>query len=243
MKKLSLLLGLLVVSVLASQSAFAGVKVRAGISSTSYDLGGNYIKSKSSFKPVNFGVTYGLDGGVYVDLAMSSGSGNHDGWGGVGSPTQPFKRSDWAMVVGKGNSNTGSGISTAFYVGYKSGTTTLGAPKPPMPWSEETLTTSGAIFGGGVSYPISEGMAGTVGANFGLGLMGATWKDNNGFNVKSKTATGLSFGLSYSYPITSTFGVVADYKYNSYKYTFDGLSPFIVEEKTSALGATAYMNF
>jgi hypothetical protein len=111
-------------------------------------------------------------------------------------------------------------------------------------WTEETFTTSGLVFGGGASFPVAGGSAGSVGVNLGLGLMGAKWEDTTGWSRNSTTAVGFSFGASYTFPITSNFGVTADYKGNAYSYDFgkNGV-PFTVKETISSLGASLYVKF
>jgi hypothetical protein len=248
-----------VAAALVSQSALAEVRLRAGVGASSYKLGGDYTGAKSDYNSTNVGVTFAADNGFYVDLAGSSGSGKHDGWatantpssicaGGVcpnvASPDEDFKRSDYALIVGGSHLNPNNGIAVTFYGGLKGGTTTLGAKNAGLAWTEETFDTAGVVFGGGASFPIAQGRAGAVGVNLGLGIMGATWKDNNGFSVKSNTAVGFSLGASYTYPITSNFGVVADYKLNAYSYNFgDTANPFTVNEAFSTLGGSLYVKF
>ena len=81
--------------------------------------------------------------------------------------------------------------------------------------------------------------------NLGLGLMGAKWQDTTGFDAKAKTAVGFSFGASYTYPITSSFGVTAEYKGNAYSYDLGktGGAPFTVKETISSLGVSLYAKF
>ena len=246
MKKSLLISSVLVLAALTSQSALADVRVRAGISSATYNLGGDYITAKSNYTPVNLGLTFSGDSGMYVDLAGSSGTGKHDGWTSLGFPAENFKRTDAALTLGSSHVSDG-GIGSVFYVGYKIGTTTLGAENAGLAWTEETFKSSGLILGGGASLPIAGGSAGSVGVNLGLGLMSATWQDTTGFNQKSKTKLGFSLGANYNFPISSHFGVIADLKYNSYSYKFDNPgftpNPFTVNEKISSLGATLYAKF
>lgn len=253
MKKSLLISSLFVATALVSQSAMAEIKIRAGAGSSTYELGGDYITAKSDYNPTNFGVTFSSDTGAnagYVDLSYSSGSGKHDGWKKYGTPSESFKRSDFALTGGVVFLNQNNGIAGNVYVGIKTGTTTLGANRSVIalyyanPWSEETFETSGVIMGGGASFPIAGGRAGSVGVNVGVGFMGATWKDNAGYNVKADTAIGGSLGASYTFPFTSNFGVVADYKYHSYNYKFGSSNnPFTVREKISTLGASLYAKF
>lgn len=260
MKKLLLISSLFAVAALASQTAQAEVKLRAGVASSTYSLGGDYVEAKSSYTPKTLGLTFAADNGFYVDLAYSGGTGKHDGWavanaptticggtgcGNVASPDEDFKRKDMALIFGGSMLNPNNGIAGTVYVGLKTGKTTLGAQNAALFWTEETFDTSGFVFGGGASFPIASGRAGSVGVNAGLGIMGAKWKDNTGFSVKAKTAVGFSFGVNYTYPITSNFGVTVDYKGNAYGYTFgeDTSNPFKVNETISALGATLYAKF
>lgn len=244
MKKPLLMSSMFVAAALVSQSALAEFKIRAGAASTSYELSGDYITAKSDYTPINVGLTYAADNGFYVDLAVSSGSGEHDGWTMFGAPSEDFKRQDYALIAGKSFLNQNSGIAGTFYAGLKGGSTTLGAQNAGLSWTEEKFDTVGVVFGGGASFPIAQGSAGAVGVNLGLGIMTANWNDNAGFDVDSDTAVGGSFGVSYTFPFTSSFGIVADYKYNAYSYDFGGTAnPFTVKEKISALGASLYAKF
>lgn len=258
MKRSVLMSSLFVATALVSQSALAEVKIRAGAGSSTYELGGDYITAKSTYNPTAVGVTFSSDTGAnagYLDLSYSSGSGKHDGWAKYGTPSEEFKRSDFALTGGVVFLNQDNGIAGNVYVGIKTGTTTLGANKsvitlhvasPSNAWSEETFETAGVIFGGGASFPIAGGRAGSVGVNVGLGIMGATWKDNSaaGYNVKADTAVGGSLGASYTFPFTSNFGVVADYKYHSYSYNFGtSANPFKVNERISTLSGFLYAKF
>jgi hypothetical protein len=259
MKKTLLVSSLFVATALVSQSALAEVKIRAGGGSSTYELGGDYITAKSTYNPTALGITFSSDAGTnagYLDLSYSSGSGKHDGWAKYGTPSESFKRSDFALTGGVVFLNQNNGIAGNVYVGVKTGTTTLGANKAaligPGPyttttaWTEETFETAGVIFGGGASFPIAGGRAGSVGVNVGLGIMGATWKDNSaaGYNVKADTAIGGSLGASYTFPFNSNFGVVADYKYHSYSYNFGtSANPFKVNERISTLSGYLYAKF
>ncbi|HAF45355.1 MAG TPA: hypothetical protein DCK83_10585 [Gallionellaceae bacterium] len=259
MKKSILISSLFVATALVSQSAMAEIKIRAGAGSSTYELGGDYITAKSTYKPATIGLTFSSDSGAnagYLDLSYSGGSGKHDGWTKYGTPSEEFKRSDFALTGGVVFLNQDNGIAGNVYVGIKTGTTTLGATKaalegpgpytPTSSWTEETFETSGVIFGGGASFPIASGRAGSVGVNVGLGIMGAKWKDNStaGFSATADTAVGGSLGASYTFPFTSNFGVTADYKYHSYSYNFGTSAlPFTVRERISTLGATVYAKF
>jgi len=259
MKKSLLMSGLCVAAALMSQSALAEVKIRAGAGSSTYELSGDYITAKSTYSPATIGATFSWGSGAtggYVDLAYSGGTGTHDGWAYIGAPEQSFKRSDIALTGGVVFLNQNNGIAGNVYVGLKGGSTTLGANSAALitnlgysastTWTEEKFDTAGIIFGGGVSFPIAGGRAGSAGVNLGIGIMSATWKDNSvaGFDVKSNTAVGGSVGVNYTFPFSSHFGVTADYKYQSYSYNFgDTATPFTVDEKFSTLMGTLYVKF
>ncbi len=245
MKKSLLLSSLCIAAVLVSQAAQAEIKIRAGVDSSTYTLGGDYIEAKSSYNPTNFGLTWAADNGMYIDVALSGGSGDHDGWAVRGAPSESFERSDAALIFGMSFLNPNSGIAGTIYTGLKTGTTTLGAPISTG-WTEETFTATGVVFGGGASFPIAGGKAGSVGVSLGLGVMGANWQDNSvaGFDVDADIAVGLSYGVSYTYPITSNFGVVAHVKGNSYSYDFgDEFNTFTVDETVRSIGVSLYAKF
>lgn len=262
MNKALLMYGLGIATVLVSQSALAEVKIRAGAGSSTYELSGDYIRAKSTYRPVSVGVTFSSDtsvNGAYLDLSYSSGTGHHDGWAtanapcgytancaftNAASPDEEFKRSDFALTGGLVFLNQDNGIAGNVYVGLKTGATTLGAQKAALPWTEEAFDTTGIIIGGGASFPVAGGRAGFVGVSAGIGLMGATWKDSTGYYVKAKSAVGGSIGASYTFPFTPSFGVTADYKYQAYSYNFgDTANPFTVDEKFSTLMGTLYVKF
>lgn len=259
MQKSLLLSSLFVVTTLAAQAAQAEVKVRAGVASSTYELGGDYVSAESKYQPTMLGATYAFDNGMYIDLAYSEGSDKHDGWaianaptticgggpcGNTASPSEDFERTDLALIFGASKLNPNNGIAMTFYAGLKTGETTLGAQNASLPWTEETFTTTGVVFGGGASFPIASGTAGSVGVNLGLGLMGANWEDTTGYDVDADTAFGFSLGASYTYPFTSKFGIVADVKYNKYSYDFgDPTDPFTVDEDISAMGVSLYAKF
>lgn len=253
MKRTVLISGMFMAAALVSQSAFAEVKIRAGAGSSSYELGGDYIKAKSTYSPTTVGITFSSDtaaNGAYLDVSYSGGSGHHDGWAKYGTPSESFKRSDFAVTGGAVFLNQNNGIAGNVYVGIKTGSTTLGANKAVIalhytnPWSEETFDSYGVVFGGGASFPVAGGRAGSVGVNVGLGIMGAKWKDTSGYSVNAKTAIGGSIGANYTFPITPNFGVTADYKYQSYSYKFGTSSnPFTVDEKFSTITGLLYAKF
>jgi hypothetical protein len=247
MKKTLLLTSLCIAAVFVSQTAQAGVKIRAGAGSSTYELTGDYpANGVADYNPVSLGVTYAFDNGLYIDLGGSSGSGTHNGWRALGFPAENFERTDFALTFGKGMVNENNGIAGGFYVGYKSGKTTLGAENTGLSWTQETFTTSGVVFGGGMSFPIASGRAGSVGVNLGLGVMGTEWQDTNGWDKKSDVGVGYSIGANYTYPFTPNFGVVIDYRLNSYKYDFGnilGKVQFMINEDVSSLGATVYAKF
>jgi len=260
MKKSLLISGMFIAATFASQSALAEVKLRVGAASSDYKLSGDYIQATSSYSPITAGLTFASDSGFYVDLAYTDGKGKHDGWKTANFPTiacgstscfnaasasEDFKRNDYALIFGGSHLNRDNGVATTVYVGLKGGQTTLDAQRAAVAWKSETFDTVGVVFGGGASFPISQGKAGAVGVNLGLGVMGGTWKDTTGFSAKAKTTIGYSLGASYTYPITSNFGVAVDYKLNAYNYKFawSGNRTVSITEGISTLGATAYVKF
>lgn len=271
MKKTVLVTSLFAAAALLSQPALAEVKFRVGKGSSNYELSGDYTHAKSTYSPTNFGVTFSSEGSAngaaYLDLGYTSGSGTHDGWatanvnssvcggncGNFASPSNSFKRSDFALTGGVVFLNPNNGIAGNVYIGVKTGNTTLGAENVTWHsggsaitgWTQETFDTAGMIFGGGASFPVAGGSAGSVGVTAGLGIMGGTWKDSTGWSAKANTAVGGSFGASYTFPFTPNFGVTADYKYQAYSYTFKfgTNSQFKVDEKISALTGSLYVKF
>lgn len=246
MNKLFLRTSMFAVAALFAQAAMAdgNFKVRAGVASTDYKLdvttaSGTNGALTSKYSATNLGLTYVTAAGIYFDLSGSSGSGDHD----LYTTPQSFKRTDQAFIVGLPLG------SASVYIGYKNGTTDISAPPSLAPFTKDTFTAKGLIMGGGAGFPLGEdGRAGNIGVTAGIGLMKADWKEDGNFplNISADTAVGFSFGASYTYPITPSFGVTADYKYNGYNYDFtssNGGSTFKIDEKISALGITLYAKF
>lgn len=248
MKKTLIMSSVFIAVAFASQAAEAGVKVRAGVGSSTYELAGDYGATKVDYTPITLGASYSFDNGMYIDLSYTGGAGKHDGYVSSGYSKQDFKRTDVTLALGRAHVIESNGMAFGYYAGLKSGTTTMGAP---IAWgfTEETLTTSGLIVGGGASFPIASGRGGSIGVNLGVGLMGTTWEDNATtyvWNEASDTSVGTSFGLNYNYQFNSTVGVTVDYKTQSYAYDFGllfGTPNFTIEEKISAIGATVNIGF
>ena len=255
MKKSLWITSLFALAAMTSQAALADVKLRAGVANTSYsvEFDGTYNNktSNADYKATNFGVTFIAADGLYLDLAMSGGDGTHDLWNNVfpasNYPEQEFERSDSALILGKSTvREDGSGATV--YIGLKSGVTKLSAAgvnptQTSVWWDEDKFESAGLVFGGGLSFPMSSG--GTFGINGGMGLMSATWSDDSGYSEDADYAIGLSFGMSYTHPINDNFGIVLDYKGNSYNYTFaaETASEFTVPEKSGAFGINLYAKF
>jgi hypothetical protein len=257
MNKSLLLSGLCMIAAIFSQTALAAdIRVRAGVSNTIYTLSGDYLNTKSSYLPVTLGFTIVRNDGLYLDITGSTGHGTHNGWADANSPTsicggiscsndpspkENFKRYDIALIVGK---NEIFSDSDTMYMGYKIGSSTLSAASTRLPWTEEQFVTSGVVFGGGFSFPINEGVNGSVGLNIGLGMMNGTWQDNAGLSLQSNTAYGGSYGVTYSFPITISEGLVFEGKGNKYSYQFDNSgSSFIVRESVTSYSVYLYSAF
>lgn len=244
MKKSLWITSLFALAAMTSQSAVADVKLRGGVANTSYSAefdGGVYngAVANADYQAKSFGITFSSADGLYLDLALSNGTGDHDLY--TAGP-QNFERSDAALIMGKANVNA-DGSAGTLYFGLKSGETILTA-RPGLSWTKDTMSAAGFVFGGGLSFPVG-GWGGSVGVNGGMGFMGATWEDDAVFYAESDYAFGFSFGLSYTQPFNDSVGMVLDYKGNSYEYTFDAgtSSEFIVTEKTGAFGINLYAKF
>lgn len=253
MNKLLLISGICAAAVV-SQVAQAEVKVRAGVAKSSYSAAfGNsstpsaVYRNKtaiSDYTAANIGLTYLLDNGLYFDLGTSSSvsSATHDLWATRTPIPQSFKRTDTAFIVGKAGAFP-NGMGNNLYMGLKTGKSNLAAPAS-LGWTEDIFTASGLVLGGGLSFPLGA-KGGSIGVNGGIGFMSATWTDTAGFYAKADSALGASFGLSYTLPFTTAFGLVVDYKGNAYSYTFNSgkTTEFTVDETTGALGLGLYAKF
>jgi len=238
MNKSLLISSLSIVLAAVSTNALADVKVRGGVASGSYefkvpDAG---FTAKSNYTPVTVGVTVIQDNGWYVDGSFSTGGGEHDG--NDPAPKENFKHSDLALVAGKNFAMSDSGTAGSFFVGLKSGSTTM---EYPAGIGDDVFTASGVVIGGGLGFPIAGGSAGFFTANLGVGLMNGKY-ESPGFSsstLKADNTVGTSFGLGYIYPISSQLGLAVDYKSNVYKYQFDIVGTNVdVDETINTIGAT-----
>ncbi len=258
MKKITMLACLLGASALVSQSAMAsGFKVRGGVTNNDYTTdfspaaatGNPY--AKSTFSGTAFGATWLIDDSMYIDYAMSSGSGTRESkFSNTVSFSTDLTRTDNAIILGSTSVGT-TGTATNVYVGWKSGETKMAAPPLVLPGgqvtnqSQRNFSTSGFIFGGGWGIPAA---GGSVGLSLGMGLMSGKYDIVQPASTTKATADmalGFSLGLGYSYPFTSNFGIAADYKYNSYNYVFDsGLTTeWSLNEKLTTTALSLWAKF
>ena len=240
MKKSLLVSSLGIALAAVSTNALADVKVRGGVASGNYEFivsapGFGSSTIKSDYTPLTVGLTVVQDNGWYLDGSYSGGGGKHDGW----NPKQNFTHSDLALVAGKNFSLSDSGTGGSFYLGFKSGSTTM--EYPASSGGDDVFTASGVVLGGGLGFPIASGTAGFIGVNLGVGLMNGKYESPgiSSSALKADNTVGASFGLSYTYPISSRLGLAADYKSNAYKYKFDIFgTPVDVDEKLNTVGVT-----
>ncbi|KAF0206217.1 MAG: hypothetical protein FD173_377 [Gallionellaceae bacterium] len=254
MKKITMLVYLLGASALVSQSAMAsGLKVRGGATNNDYSTDFSPAAStgnpyaKSTFSGTAFGATWLIDDSMYIDYAMSSGSGTRDSKLTNGTTfSTNLTRTDNAIVFGNTSVGT-SGTATNVYFGWKTGETKMDAPSAAIVLNptSRNFSTSGFIFGGGVGIPAA---GGSLGLSLGMGLMSGKYDTvSTTTTVKNAAdmALGFSLGIGYSYPFTPNFGIAADYKYNSYNYVFDsGLTTeWSLNEKLSTTGVSLWAKF
>lgn len=248
MKKNILMSVVFVLFAQTSLVALADVKVRGGVAPTTYKAEftnmGVFKMANSQYMSANLGMTYVFEDGVYLDVSGSGGSGTHDNYVAIGARPQNFKRSDFALIAGKSDVSS-SGRNYAIFAGLKAGTTLLGAPKglPGIPWSETSFSEAGFVFGGGMSFPLDTG---AVGVSIGLGFMGAKFSNNDtGIINTSDSASSVSLGANYNYPISPVLGLLFDFKLNSYSanFTKPNSTTYTVKEGFSSLGASLTAKF
>jgi len=240
MNKSLLISSLSIVLAAVSTNTLADVKVRGGVASGNYEFkvtspfGGGIVKS--DYTPVTVGLTVIQDNGWYFDGSFATGGGEHDG--NDPAPKERFNRTDLALVAGKNFAMSDSGTAGSFFVGLKSGSTTM---EYPAGIGDDVFTASGVVIGGGLGFPIAGGSAGFFTANLGVGLMNGKY-ESPGFSsstLKADNTVGTSFGLGYIYPISSQLGLAVDYKSNVYKYQFDIVGTNVdVDETINTIGAT-----
>jgi hypothetical protein len=236
--------------VFASSAVMAedSIKVRAGFANNNYELN---LEDGSTFvggpvKTTNLGITFLTSETGYVDISISSGSGDSTETL-YPRPAYALDRSDFAIVFGS-NKLHDDGKVTNMYIGYKSGETTMVSPEDASWWGNTiNFEAAGLVVGGGLAIPVPIG--GAVSLTGGLGLMSGDYSYSltSGY-AYSKTADytfGFSYGIGYTYPINNSVGVSVDYKASSYSYTFDaGLSTEeILDEKISGVGVSIYAKF
>lgn len=209
------------------------VRPRVGMSSTSYEIGGNYLTGTSDYTATNIGVTFAFDSGTYFDVAYTtSGDATHDSW----VVDDDFKRTDLALTYGFSFTDTGT-----MFLGYKTGTSELSTPpQANKTWTEDTFETSGFFYGLSFGFPVTERSA--LSLNGALALMTANWSDDVSWDMDADYALGYSFGAAYTHAFTQNFGMVADWKYHYYEFEFD-LGSYQADETVNAFGLSLYANF
>jgi hypothetical protein len=224
-----------------------GVSVRAGLTSTTYDLefdnNGPYANAKATSKYTgkNVGVTIFSDSGCYFDVSgQTSGDATHDLW--KPRPEQPFSRDDLTLTIGV-TTQSDSG-STSFFGGLKTGSSELKAPPNVFSWTRDTFDSSGVFGGVGFGVPVA---GGTFGMNAAVAVMSGEWTDDAGFQNEADYTVGYSLGVNYKYMIAPQFGISVDYKLQAYSYDFavySGTQPaYTVVETLSSFGVNAILQF
>ncbi len=223
------------------------VRVRAGVASTNYNLKfddvGPYAggEAKSSYTARGLGLTFISSGGFYVDiLGQTSGDATHDLW--KPRPDQKFSRDDFTLTLGV-SFPSGSGALSVFG-GLKSGTSELTTPAGIRAYTYDRFESTGVFFGLGYGFPAAGGQIGINGA---LAAMSGKWTDDAGFNNEADYTFGFSFGLSYTYTFGRNFGVIADFKTQSYSYDFGVYavnSPaYTIVERVNSFGLSGFVQF
>lgn len=250
MKKLLLASSMFALAAVSSQSAMAEVKVRGGVGNTSFALEFINIYTNADVKAdlltTSLGVTYIGESGMYLDVSGSRGGVRNSTTTSSSAPNMKITgRTDAAINVGyAGSFDSGRGYS--YYVGYKTGETlaTLSNPTLFTPTNDK-FSTTGYVVGGGISLlPFDFG--GVLGFNVAAARLTTDWSDDAAFSSSSGTS-GVSSGVSYTYPISSTFNIAADAKQNVYQYTFNACKNTTancqVYEKVMSLAVTLSAQF
>ncbi len=240
----------------AATQAQGAFRLYAGLAPTSYSIsfdsnapvGYAGKTAKSTYLAENLGLTWVSPKGIYVDLSgqWSGRNATHDLWkDSTVTQKQDFTHDTYTLTAGYSHS-LASGLSISGFGGYTHGKTTLAAPKGAVIPGGFTLLFSEDVFqSNGIFIGVGTGMAaigGTVSASVAIAAMKGTWKDNNGFNNDADYTFGFSLGGGYTYPITPSLGVTADFRYQQYRYDFGVINAtvtqpaYAVTEKIASLG-------
>ena len=232
--------GLLACSITAQ--AEISIRARAGVGAGSYDASGDVhvnlgtsctnncpaVKYSSDYTAIPIGLTFISDEGIYFDMMHQFANGNSKFAGTKGTLT----RDESTLTIGTRHNQF------SVYMGYKQAETNN---KWSAPLSfRDKFSSSGFITGFGWNQPLPVGV---LNASLGVGFLNAQYSyDKSQPALESNTTLGGSVGISYGYAFTENLNVTADYKWQSYNYSFDIISAKMKED-FSQLGVTASYSF
>lgn len=243
--------GIFVPAAAQAQSTF---RLYAGLAPTNYsiafdnDITSNFKKGKtvkSSYTAANAGFSWITPIGLYIDLSgqKSPSSATHDLWTSVTTVPQDFSRTDAQLTLGYVRAFNG-GATISGFGGFKVGTTTLSAPKPPVAFSTEEFKSQGVFVGVGGGFPL---LGGQISVSGGIAFMGGKWTDDTGFSQTADYTLGYSLGGGYTYKFTPALGVTLDARYQQYNYSFNAYSATLpayeIREKIASVGARLSYQF
>jgi hypothetical protein len=213
-------------------------RVYGGLAPTNYRLaldisGVGSVAAKSNYVAANIGATWVSTQGIYVDVrGEKSLSAEHDLWEPDGFGAQKFSRDAYALTGGYIYVLPG-GVSISGFGGYTYGKTILYAPSG-FPWTKDIFESKGIFIGAGAGVPA---LGGQFSGSVALAGMKGNQRDDNGFDINADTTVGFSVGGAYTYKLSTAWGIIADLRYQQYKYDFDNEIPgYTVTEKIGSVG-------
>ena len=203
-----------VVAIASYSSAFAEGRFSARLGTTNMDLTTVYSggPADASYTSTNYGITYSMDNGFYVDYGAKSGS--NDDSGGVG---EGFSRDEVTYSIGR---SMGNGYTV--FGGYQLAEAELDFAAGSV-LGGETIDIDGFFVGGGRSIPLNNGVLSLSAAYAFLDL------EIGYYNVANKISgdgDGYSLAAVYTYPVNDMVYINAEYRQQVYNLTSTGEGGF-----------------
>ena len=198
------------------------IRMRAGLSSNSFDTLWSGGDLETDYTSLNLGLSYITESQWYYDVAYKTDTsatwntrelspGFNDG------KDEDYGRRDLTLTVGKVLEN-----GVALFIGYQNSAATMALPVDT--WqaagsvSEEEFDVKGFYFGVGRSFSVGEG---SLNLNASYGKMDGELVDAGGFRNEGDDGKGYSLGLAYTYVLGSNTSLTFEAKRQSYSYEYD----------------------
>ena len=212
------------------------IRAKVGLSTNSFDSLWSGGDLTADYQAVNLGVSYITSSMYYADLGLKKNlNGNWEAETPWETMDEDYDRTDYTLTFGKVLSN---GIQ--LFAGYQNSTAIMDVPDSyPVP--DEKIKIAGFFAGVGKSFNFENS---SLNINFAFGQMDGELTDGRGFKHDSGDGSGHSFGATYTYFLSGSSTISAEFKQQSYSYTYPDDAPLTGgDDKASILGVNYNRTF